>query len=462
MSHQKAHAKCVTKTDREFEAPRFIRNFTLALCLALLVPLAAAQDRPEEGTPAEPEAAATTVENPSIEGDELLLRLLPLSKKEIATEAGGWFELLQGKMQELAEAKIAARTAEGDAATKLQEQIEKLSDERKGYTSNYSLVVDAWERKGADPKAITEYRAYRQAIALDELKATDPATLFSSFLDWLGSADGGVALLLSIATIVVAFLVLLVVARVVRRMARRWLNRIPDISSLLQAFLVVIIYWLTLVIGIMLVLSLLGVDVTPLFAVIGGASFIVAFALQETLGNLASGLLIMITKPFDVGDTVNVAGTTGTVETMNVVSTTFNTLDNQATVIPNNMIVRGVITNIFALPIRRVDLIFGISYGDSIETAIKVMDETVKNHPMVLDEPAPVIAVCELGDSSVNFHCRPWVKSGNYWPAYWDITRQVKEKFDAAGISIPFPQRDVHHHGLTQLGPAVSPQSRQP
>ena len=152
MGYQKAKAKCINEADRAF-APRLIKNFTLALCLSLLVPLAAAQDTPEEGTPAEPKAAAITVGNPSVEGEELLLRLLPLSKKEIATEAGGWFELLQGKMQELAEAKITARTAEGDAATKLQEQIEKLSDERKAYVKNYGLVVYAWERKGADPKA---------------------------------------------------------------------------------------------------------------------------------------------------------------------------------------------------------------------------------------------------------------------------------------------------------------------
>ncbi len=156
----------------------------------------------------------------------------------------------------------------------------------------------------------------------------------------------------------------------------------------------------------------------------------------------------MITKPFDVGDFVNAAGVAGTVENTSIVATTIKTFDNQVIVVPNNKIWGSIITNVNALPTRRVDLVFGIGYGDDIAVAQKVLEETVAEHPLVLDNPEPTIRVNELADSSVNFICRPWAKTQDYWSVYWDLTRQVKERFDAAGLSIPFPQQDVHLHGL--------------
>jgi len=179
---------------------------------------------------------------------------------------------------------------------------------------------------------------------------------------------------------------------------------------------------------------------------VGGASFIIAFALQETLGNLAAGLMIMINRPFDEGDYVQLAGLGGTVKHVSVVSTTVTTPDNQVIVIPNSKVWGDVITNVTASDTRRVDLVFGIGYGDSIEAAQKVLEEVVANHPLILDEPAPVIRVSELADSSVNFIVRPWTQTGDYWNVYWDLQRAVKEAFDANGISIPFPQTDMHLH----------------
>jgi small conductance mechanosensitive channel len=194
----------------------------------------------------------------------------------------------------------------------------------------------------------------------------------------------------------------------------------------------------------MAVLSTLGVDITPLFALVGGASIILAFAMQDTLSNLASGLMIMIYRPFDEGDFVDVGGVAGTVKTTNIVATTVTTPDNQVIVIPNKNVWGNIITNVTASDTRRVDLVFGISYDDSIPEAIHVLEEAVAAHPLVLKEPEPTIRVNELADSSVNFICRPWVKTDDYWTVYWDLTRHVKELFDEAGISIPYPQQDVH------------------
>jgi small conductance mechanosensitive channel len=152
----------------------------------------------------------------------------------------------------------------------------------------------------------------------------------------------------------------------------------------------------------------------------------------------------MIFRPYDVGDVVNAGGVTGKVGGMNLMSTTVKTFDNQKIIVPNNKIWGDVITNVTAQRERRVDMVFGIGYDDDIGKAEAVLREIVAGHPKVLKDPEPTIQLHELGDSSVNFVVRPWSATADYWDVYWDITRSVKERFDQEGISIPFPQRDVH------------------
>jgi len=153
---------------------------------------------------------------------------------------------------------------------------------------------------------------------------------------------------------------------------------------------------------------------------------------------------MMVYRPFDIGDVINVAGIQGSVKSMNLVSTTIATPDNRLMVIPNNSIWGDVITNVTASDTRRVDMTFGIGYGDDITKAQKIIEDILSTHPLVLNDPAPVVKLNELADSSVNFVCRPWVNTSDYWDVYWDVTRAVKDKFDAEGISIPYPQTDVH------------------
>jgi len=169
--------------------------------------------------------------------------------------------------------------------------------------------------------------------------------------------------------------------------------------------------------------------------------------LQNSLGNFASGILIMVFKPFDLGDLVEIGGVLGVVKSMNLLSVQLHTPDNRAVTIPNNNVWGDTITNVNGTDTRRVDLVFGIAYDDDIAKAQKIMEEVLDAHEQVLDDPAPVVRVHELADSSVNFVCRPWVRTENYWDVYWDVTRKVKERFDNEGITIPFPQRDVHIQG---------------
>jgi len=216
------------------------------------------------------------------------------------------------------------------------------------------------------------------------------------------------------------------------------------ISHLLRRMIVSSVRNLVVLFGILIAISQLGVSLGPLLAGLGIAGFIIGFALQDSLANFAAGMMILMYRPFDVGDTVEAGGIRGKVSHMSLVSTTFMTFDNQKLVVPNNLIWQTVITNVTAQRSRRVDLMFGISYGDDIEKAERVLREIVEEHEAVLDDPEPMIKVHELGESSVNIIVRPWVKTTDYWDTYWDLTKAVKLRFDKEGISIPFPQRDVH------------------
>jgi small conductance mechanosensitive channel len=376
--------------------------------------------------------------------DELQLLTAPLTLEQLTAEAEIWQGRVQESMSAIARLKVEALTATGKRETQVHDEINTLSAQRVEIVDKFNLIIDAMELKGGDPEVVSGYRQYISGAIASEFQATDAKTILSRAVDWTLSTDGGGSLLVRVATILGSLFVLVLASRLVRSIARRGIRRISNLSVLLQDFLLKVIYWLTFAIGLMIVLSVLGINIAPLFAVVGGASFILAFAMQETLGNLAAGLMIMINKPFDVGDLVDTNGILGEVEAVSIVSTTVRTLDNQVVILPNSQVWGSIITNVTVSPVRRVDMVFGIGYGDDIETASQVLERLVSEHPLILEDPEPNIKVHELADSSVNFICRPWVKTENYWDVYWDLTRQAKEEFDKAGVSIPFPQRDVH------------------
>lgn len=207
-------------------------------------------------------------------------------------------------------------------------------------------------------------------------------------------------------------------------------------------------FWLFIVTGVLVVLASVDIDVTPLLALIGGASFILAFAFQDTLGNLASGLMILINQPFDEGDYIDVGGVSGTVRDVSIVATTIATADNKIIVVPNRNVWGNVIVNASVSDVRRVDLSFGASYDDPIQQVLDTIKEIVAAHPKILADPEPQIAANELAPSSVNYVCRPWVRAEDYMDVYWDLTRQVKEAFDERGLSMPYPQQEVHIRGM--------------
>jgi small conductance mechanosensitive channel len=245
--------------------------------------------------------------------------------------------------------------------------------------------------------------------------------------------------------VIVVLLAIRTLARVTRRIVGGACDRSSkNMSVLLKNILVSTSGGAVILLGVLIALSQVGISLAPMLAGLGVAGFIVGFALQDSLSNFAAGAMILIYRPFDVDDLVEVPGAAGTVQKMNLVSTTITTLDNQTLVVPNSRIWGDVIKNVTAQRVRRVDLEFGIGYGDDIELAERVLTEIVSGHEKVLAEPEVTIKLHTLGDSSVNFIVRPWTRTADYWDVYWDILREVKLRFDQEGISIPFPQRDVH------------------
>ncbi len=274
---------------------------------------------------------------------------------------------------------------------------------------------------------------------------TDPKLILDNIVDWAVSPTGGIALAMSLVKFIVILVVAAVVARVVASVLVGTLDRSHlHVSALLRDFIKNTTRKVLFLVGVMMALSELGIEVGPLIAGLGVAGFVIGFALQDSLSNFAAGVMILLYRPYDITDIVEVAGHTGKVAEMSLVSTTLLTFDNQVLTVPNGKIWGDVIRNVTAKETRRVDMKFGIGYSDDMDKAKAVLVEIVTAHELVLETPAPTIEVSELADSSVNFVVRPWSKTADYWTVFYDITKTVKKRFDAEGISIPFPQRDIH------------------
>jgi small conductance mechanosensitive channel len=212
----------------------------------------------------------------------------------------------------------------------------------------------------------------------------------------------------------------------------------------LKKFLLSLVSILLKVLLVISVVSMLGVEMTSFIALLGAAGLAVGFALQGSLSNFAGGVLILLFKPFKVGDFIDAQGFMGTVNAIQVFNTVLKTPDNKTIFIPNGDLSNGSITNFTTEGTRRVDFIFGIGYGDDLKKAKNILTDLIKQDSRIIGEPEPMVVVSELGDNSVNLTVRVWVNSSDYWGVYFAMQENVKLTFDAQGISIPFPQRDVH------------------
>ncbi|MCP4190756.1 MAG: mechanosensitive ion channel family protein [Planctomycetaceae bacterium] len=419
--------------------------------------------------PTSSQLEATTTSDIDIAPDRLQIVLRPLTKAQLDAELTGWLRVLSNRVEQVGNAEWSIKTSKehedgkekGQDKDKKQEQekLKTLKDQLIKYREQELLakertkiVMKALQKKGGDTKDAEQFIA-----AISDLDETTDATSRRAAVivfinDWVQRDDGGKLMLKKTATALVILLLAWVISKFAGSLTARAISRSPKTSLLLVDFVRRTTGGTICVIGVLMAFSTLGVQVAPMLAALGAGGFIVGFALQETLGSFASGMMIMIYRPFDVDDFVSVAGVEGTVKEMSLVATTLLTVDNKVLVIPNKKAWGDVIVNYTGKHLRRIDLVFGIGYGDDIQHAVRILQEIANQHPLVLEAPQVNVNVDTLADSSVNLFCRPWVKTKDYWNVRWDLIRQVKERFDAEGISIPYPQRDLHMYSDSQLG----------
>lgn len=260
--------------------------------------------------------------------------------------------------------------------------------------------------------------------------------------DWLVTHGPGI----------IVALVILVIGRWLAMwfatIGRKAMNR-GGVEETLARFLAKLIYYALLAAVVIAAADQVGINTTSFLAIMGAAGLAVGLALKDSLANFASGVMLILFRPFKVGDAVTAGGVTGKVQQIDIFSTIILTPDNQRFIIPNSGITSGVITNINAEPTRRIDLVIGIGYDDDIQLAKDTITELVRADDRILEDPAPAIAVAELGASSVDIIVRPWVKTDNYWNVRLDLTEKIKLTFDEKGISFPYPQQDVHMYQQT-------------
>jgi len=235
------------------------------------------------------------------------------------------------------------------------------------------------------------------------------------------------------------------IAKAIVGMMRKAMTR-KKLDEILISFLANIVYVFLLLSVVLIAVSYLGIAVTPLVAVLGGAALAVGLALQSSLSNFASGLMLVGFRPFSKGNFVEAGGVSGTVSSVGIFQTQLTTPDNRHVIVPNSEITSQPITNYSAFDTRRIDLIIGVGYDDDLKTAQSVMKKVIEGHDKVLEDPEPVVLMMELGDSSVNVAVRPWVKTPDYWAVRGELLESLKVELEAAGCSIPYPQRDVHLH----------------
>ena len=298
----------------------------------------------------------------------------------------------------------------------------------------HALAAASQEKAAEAPEKLIDLTDPNQVLDPDKY-----LQLLNMGKDWLITHGPG---------IVVAVLILIFgrwLAMWFSSLARKAMQR-AKVEETLIRFLVKLVYYVLLAGVVVAAADQVGIKTTSFIAIMGAAGLAIGLALKDSLSNFASGVMLILFRPFKVGDLVTAGGVTGKVHQIDIFSTIILTADNQQFIVPNSQITSDVITNVNALPTRRIDLVIGIGYDDDIELAKTTLEELIRSDERILDNPAPTIAVAELGASSVDLIVRPWVKTTDYWDVRLSLTERIKLTFDKKGISFPYPQQDIHIH----------------
>lgn len=420
-----------------------LRRFS-SVCVCLFSLLAwtntiGAQEISEEDSP-----VTDGITDPRIGLSRLKVLLRPLTCDDLQNVARDWQGLLQEQIRAVGRIQIQVQGLEEESDDKeLRQQLIELRTQENAIAARTEMVVNALKAKGGD---VTQYEDYLSAVSTISGAADSVsywAALRADMISWAAHEDGGMKYLKRMGIATSVLFLFWIASRVAGHASANVLARQKKTSQLLENFVNRTVGGAVMLLGTLIGLAILGLPVAPMMAALGGGGFIIGFAMQETLGNFASGLLIMVYRPFDLNDYVSVAGAEGRVQEMSLVATTLLTPDNKVLVIPNKKAWGQTIMNFTGCDTRRIDLVFKISYEDDIQQAIRVLLDTARGHDLVLDEPGVGVHVAQLADTAVNLTCRPWVRTPDYWTVHADLTHEVKDRFDTESLGFPAPRRQI-------------------
>lgn len=397
---------------------------------------------------------AITANDPEIPADQLEVLLKPLSRKKLEVEAEAWFLLLQAKAQEISDLeysiKVKGEEIVGTADTDKEKQVitvTQLKTEQTSLVSRFTIVLDALDAKGGDTE---EYRQYISAISGLEFNITDTEGIGLRFKTWLQSEEGGIAFGINLLKFSSILIVTVIISPRLGDLVNHALERITTMSNLFRDFTVMTVKRSILVIGALLALASVGVNLGPILAVLGGASFVLAFALQSNLGNFASGLMLLINKPFDMGDEVKISGLWGMVHSINLASTKIRGFNHQIYTIPNNTVWGGIIENLTTQDIRRASFDLKIRHDTSISRVREVLLDIGTSHPLVLESPPPAANPWTYYDYYVLVQLKVWVKTSNYWKVWNEIIVQIQDRFKDEDITLALPHQNINIQQLPE------------
>lgn len=369
----------------------------------------------------------------------------PLTKEELENEAAAWLLLLKAKVSEISKAEIAIRRNDRvgtkEAEMELVALTTRLQEERSLLIDRMSVVLRALKAKGGE---IKQYQQYIKAVKGLELDWSDPKLLWLTIVDWSKSSEGGRRWAVNLGKFLGIMAASTILSIALAKLVNIILLKVEHAGHLFREFIVMLIHRGGIVVGFLVALTALEVSLAPILALVGGTSFILAFAFQHNLGNLASGLMLMFYKPFDVGDEIELAGIWGFVDSITLASTIVKTDNNEIIILPNNSVWDSMIKNHTTTGSRRIDLPIRIGFSENIPKVEELLIEIAKSHPKVLEDPKPKTKVASIGDSFITVRIRPWVIPSDYRNVSSDLFRTIKARFDKEGISIPYPQHDVH------------------
>ncbi len=400
-------------------------------------------------------SAASTLEDLLIPLDELKLLVKPLTLEELETEANAWFLVLKAKVQEITQTEIAIKRqgeveessqAESEVKNDLIVKVTKLQAEQTALIDRLNVVLDELDKKGGDT---TSYRKYIAAITGIDFDITSTEGIGLRFLNWLKSEEGGIRWGLSIFKFLVIVIVSIVAARILKKVVRTALPRVGRVSSLFLDFIVLTTERGVMVIGFLIALTSLGISLGPLLTLVGGVSFVLAFALQSNLGNLASGLMLLIYKPFDVGDRVLIPGTNdkGYVRAITLANTSFDHYTGKIVTLTNSEVWGSRIENLLPGEHRLIELLFMISSNDDARKIKAAWDKAIEAHPGVDKEKWSMsIPYISPSSGSLMYWCGAWAKKKGFWDVYTDILLNIWDDLKDSGISFGLAKGESYVH----------------